>query len=81
MNTVWIQVDKAAFDRMGRKYIHDLIAKAQRELADPKLAAYRAAADTEEGEPEVDPDAVVSVSDGGAYVMSWQWITDEEANE
>lgn len=33
----------------------------------------------EDGETEFDDDAVVSlVCDGGAYVMAWVWVADEE---
>lgn len=43
--------------------------------------AYRRAAFNDHGddECEIDDDAVVSVGDGGAFVMAWLWITDDEA--
>lgn len=46
----------------------------------PGLATYRDAVQTREGELEVDPNAIVSVSDdGGAYVAAWVWVTDDQA--
>lgn len=31
-----------------------------------------------EGQCEIDDDAIVSISDGGAYVMAWVWVEDDE---
>jgi hypothetical protein len=46
---------------------------------DESLNAYRDAAPTREGELEVDDNAIVSVSeDGGAYVMAWVWVSDDD---
>lgn len=46
---------------------------------DPALQAYRDAVATREGALEVDDNAVVSESeDGGAYVMAWVWVGDDE---
>lgn len=53
---------------------------AVQDADEPDLAAYRAAVPTREGELEVDPNAIVSVSDdGGAYVAAWVWVTDDQA--
>lgn len=53
---------------------------ADQDAKEPHLKAYRDAAKTEEGRLEVDFNALVSVSeDGGAYVASWLWVSDEEA--
>ncbi len=52
------------------------------ELENPLFEKYRAAAmaSARDGEIEVDAGAVVSHgSDGGAYVMAWLWISDDEA--
>ena len=39
-----------------------------------ELVAYRDAVQVVDGELEVDDDAIVSESDGGAYVMTWSWV-------
>ena len=42
---------------------------------------YRAAAKEcfhQDGELEIDDNAKVSLSDGGAYVAAWVWISDSE---
>ncbi len=68
---------------IGHKHrICKAIAKAFRELDDPALAKYRAAAlaSSRDGELEIDPSAIVSKGDDeGAYVMAWLWITDDDA--
>lgn len=49
---------------------------------DPRTKAFREASvdDGEDGVLEFDADAVVSLSDsGGAYVMSWSWVDNEDA--
>jgi hypothetical protein len=50
--------------------------------ADPTDASYRASAaeryeNFSDGDVDIDEDAVVSVGDGGAYVMAWLWVRDE----
>ena len=46
-------------------------------------AAYRAAAQrkSRDGEIEVDGSAVVSESEGGAYVAAWLWVDVQELDE
>jgi hypothetical protein len=34
----------------------------------------------DEGELEVDDDAAVNLSEGGAYIQAWVWIGEEELN-
>ena len=45
---------------------------------DPDDDAFRNAVDTDD-ELEVDPDAVVSRGEEGAFVMSWTWVSNGEA--
>ena len=51
-----------------------------RSLNGPVEKAFRNAAEVREGDLEVDDEAVVSLgSDPGAYVMSWQWVPNDDA--
>ena len=77
---MWIQIDPTELEKHGLDYIQAKIKASQADESNPDTAKYRAAADVREGELEVDPDAVVSFSDdGGAYVMSWQWVSARDA--
>lgn len=79
---MWIQFDLKEYEARGLDYLEERIAHYQELENDPNAAKYRAAAksNAEEGELEVDDDAVVSMGgDPGAYVMSWQWVGMEEA--
>lgn len=82
---MWIYIDEKLFelllakdlDRQAIQMVLNLIEKYQ---DGPNDQAYRNAIETEDGVLECDPDAVVSVSsDGGAYVQTWVWVSDEEA--
>jgi len=76
---MWIQIDATELKKHGLDYVQAKIKASQADEQNPDTAKYRAAADVREGELEVDPDAVVSFSDdGGAYVMSWQWVSAKE---
>lgn len=58
------------------KLIQEELNPARREL----VAAYHAAANTEDGVIEIDPDAEISEgTDPGAYVMVWQWVSARDA--
>ena len=48
------------------------------EEPDPDLSAFIGAVDTSD-DLEVDADAVISRSDEGAFVMSWSWVSNEQA--
>jgi hypothetical protein len=47
----------------------------------PGLRAYADRVETREGELEVDDNAIISESSGGAYVMAWAWVDDEDSHE
>jgi len=47
----------------------------------PGLRAYADRVQTREGELEVDDNAIISESSGGAYVMTWSWVDDEDGPE
>lgn len=79
---MWISLNTEQVKKQGMAYIQERIAHFA-ELPGEKASKYRDAmmARTEEGELECDPDAVVSESEGGAYVMTWSWVSDEEIGE
>lgn len=75
----------AAPDRPAEEFIaargalHKRISEFLVEQRDPEMESYRNAVDVSD-ELEVDDGAVVSLSaDKGAFVMSWSWISDDEA--
>ena len=47
----------------------------------PGLRAYADRVETRDGELEVDDNAIISESTGGAYVMAWAWVDDEAGAE
>jgi hypothetical protein len=87
----WVQFsdeDKAALRRLGQ--VRDQnpdIDRLMRRLEHYESEAQRdptfiEAAEREyhrDGEVEIDNDAVVSASFGGAYVMAWVWVSNAEA--
>lgn len=60
----------------GLTFSEAVAAFAARQSAD--LAAYRDAVKVRDGELEVDDAAIVSRADGGAYVMTWAWVSDAD---
>lgn len=77
---MWIQIDLVALEAGGLDYIRERVAYYADLDKNPLSAKYRDAAWSVGGEMEVDDDAVVSLGDDpGAYVMCWQWVTNEDA--
>ncbi len=75
--------DLAVFKRrLGPRHpITVRVGLALRDVADPALCQYRAAARAHhrDGQLEIDAGAVVSKGDDpGAYVMAWLWIDDDD---
>ena len=78
---------EAALGLLTVKQAVDLRARLKATVAetiDPEnqriIDAYRAGLVVEDGECEMDDDAEVSIGeDDGAYVMTWTWVTSEEA--
>ncbi|WP_454287207.1 hypothetical protein [Rhizobium arsenicireducens] len=60
--------------------VHKLQAILEKLTAepDPDTAAFASAVQTSD-ELEVDGDVVISRGDEGAFVMSWSWVSNEEA--
>lgn len=89
---MWIQLsteDLQALNRLVEKGQSEWDMTREAKLIEARLEhyrspevnnqAYRDAAETKDGVLEVDDDAVVSISeDGGAYVMAWVWVGNEE---
>jgi hypothetical protein len=76
---MWIQIDQQEFERGGADYIRSRIEHYQDIEDDPLTSKYRNTVELRD--LEVDEDAVVSVAedDSGAYVMCWQWVSNEQA--
>lgn len=64
-------------DDEGAKKLQVIFDRLNAE-ADPIDDQFRNAVATSD-ELEVDPDAVVSRGDDGAFVMSWSWVSNEDA--
>lgn len=84
----WLNLDKADLDKVRHvlDVVHDTAATEVRKRIDEQLVdgpndeAYRDAADDPFGEVNIDPGAPVSVStSGGAWVLSWLFVSDAEA--
>lgn len=85
---MWVQLSPEHVERARAALatIHPDIAERlhhyQELEKDPLTALFRAASvdDGDDGTLEFDDDAVVSISDdGGAYVMSWSWVSNADA--
>jgi len=79
---MWISIDPRQVEEQGMAHIQERMAHYAG-LAGETASKYRDAmmTKTEEGTLECDSDAVVSLSDNGAYVMTWSWVGDEEIEE
>lgn len=75
---LWVNLNLAELAKRGSDYVAERVAFYQDMEGDPVTAKFRAAVIVSEGEIEVDPNAVVSTSDEGAYVMCWQWVANEQ---
>ena len=80
---MWISIDDRMIPELlaSGGYISDLIERTQKAGAEKDARYLQTAKDNHysEGDLEFDDGAVVSVSDEGAYVQGWKWISDEEA--
>lgn len=81
MPNIWISIDEDHFDGLVETsrvaYIREQIEQYRRKTID---LDYIRAVKEKEGTLEVDESAVVSFGDDdGAYVMTWSWVSNEEA--
>lgn len=78
----------SGFDGEIIKSLHERFIGLAKENADPEFQRIRKAfqdacqrGHSREGEREVDADCEVSLGDdSGAYVMTWTWVSDDDAN-
>jgi hypothetical protein len=81
---MWIQIDEKHLDKLklheAVSYLFSRVKQYKEIDSSPLTQQYREAARSSDGEIEVDEDAVVSMGDDpGAYVMCWQWVSNEAA--
>ena len=75
---MWINLDDAERNRLLTIVPDGPLAEKLRGHADADAAAFMAAVEVDD-ELEIDPDAVVSRGDDGAFVMTWTWVSNEKA--
>jgi hypothetical protein len=75
---MWIRLEKDQLDLILKSIPEGPLAAKLREPAHPDTEAFAAAVKTND-DLEVDPDTIISRGDEGAFVMSWTWVSNEEA--
>jgi hypothetical protein len=75
---MWIRLDDAERNHLLTLVSDGPLAEKLREQADLDAHAFMAAVQVDD-ELELDPDAVVSRGDDGAFVMTWTWVSNAEA--
>lgn len=75
---MWVNLEENEIKKILEAIPEGRLADKLREPADPDAAAFLNAVKTDD-DLEVDPDAVVSRSEDGAFVMSWSWVSNEQA--
>ncbi|WJR66398.1 hypothetical protein QTA58_19595 [Neorhizobium sp. CSC1952] len=76
--TMWFNLKDTEVREILALMPEGTVAEKLREPADPDAQAFIDAVATSD-DLEVDPDAVVSRGDDGAFVMSWTWVPNEKA--
>jgi hypothetical protein len=75
---MWVNLDDAERNYLLTMIPDGPLAEKLRDKADAEAGAFMAAVPVNDG-LEMDPDAVVSRGDDGAFVMTWKWVSNEEA--
>ncbi|ULJ74199.1 hypothetical protein [Rhizobium gallicum] len=75
---MWIRLEKNELDLILKSIPDGPLVAKLREPAHPDTEAFAGAVQTDD-ELEVDPDTIISRGDEGAFVMSWTWVSNEEA--
>ncbi|PTV69796.1 hypothetical protein [Agrobacterium pusense] len=75
---MWVRLESNEIKRILEILPEGRLADKLREPADSDADAFLNAVETAD-ELEVDPDAVVSRGEDGAFVMSWVWVSNEKA--
>lgn len=75
---MWVRLEDEEINQILRLIPAGPLADKLRENPHPDTSAFVGAVETDD-ELEVDPDAVISRGDDGAFVMSWSWVSNEQA--
>lgn len=75
---MWVRLEDEEINQILRLIPAGPLADKLREKPHPNTSAFVGAVETDD-ELEVDPDAVISRGDDGAFVMSWSWVSNEQA--
>lgn len=75
---MWIRLEKEELDLILESIPDGHLAAKLRKPAHPHTQAFAGAVQTDD-ELEVDPDTIISRGEDGAFVMSWTWVSNEEA--
>ncbi|MEX2695813.1 hypothetical protein [Rhizobium mongolense] len=75
---MWVRLEDEEINLILRSIPAGPLADKLREKPHPDTSAFVGAVETDD-ELEVDPDAVISRGDDGAFVMSWSWVCNEQA--
>lgn len=75
---MWVRLEKSEIEQILQHVPEGSLLEKLRAPVDPDASAFLNAVDTDD-ELEVDEDAVISRGDDGAFVMSWSWVSNEQA--
>lgn len=75
---MWTNLDRTEIQLILQSIPEGPLAQKLRDPPDPDTQAFISAVSTDD-ELEVDPDAVISRGDEGAFVMSWTWVSNAAA--
>ncbi|MBB3138153.1 hypothetical protein FHS26_005931 [Rhizobium pisi] len=76
---MWIRLEKDELDQILKSIPEGPLAEKLRKPVDPDTAAFAAAVQISD-DLEVDLDTIISRGgDDGAFVMSWTWVSSEQA--
>lgn len=75
---MWIRLDDAERKQLLALVLDGPLAEKLKEAPDADAGAFMDAVDVDD-ELEMDPDAIVSRGEDGAFVMTWSWVSNEKA--
>lgn len=75
---MWIRLDDAERAQLLALVPNGPLAEKLKETPDADAGAFMEAVDVDD-ELEMDPDAIVSRGENGAFVMTWSWVSNEQA--
>jgi hypothetical protein len=75
---MWIRIDDGERTQLLALVPNGPLAERLREAPDPDAGAFMDAVEVDD-DSEMDPDAIVSRGENGAFVMTWSWVSNEKA--